>query len=194
MSIRFSLCLSISYLFLVPIIRGVSNLDAVHSAECLEQSVALIGIFLLVPLAGPEQNAEIQEIVFSKKKSYVSILLLRLCMAICCLLVLISLFSAVMIMCGCSFPFAKYIFGTLTSSLALGGVGFLAAVCTNNVIAGYFVSAGYFTLNILGGISENSHLSLFSMGNGIIDTKYWLLAISVLCFLTGVIYQRVYRR
>lgn len=186
--------MSISYLFLVPAIRGISNLDAVHSAECLEQSAALIGIFLLVPLVGPEQNTKIQEIIFSKKKSYVSVLLLRLCMACCCLLMLISLFSAVMIMRGCSFPFVKYVFGTLASAFALGGVGFLAAVCTNNVIAGYFVSAGYFTLNILGGISKNSRLSLFSMSNGIFTAKYYLLAISVLCCFVGVIYQRVYKR
>lgn len=194
LAVRLNLYLSIIYLCFVPIIRGISNLDAVHSAECLEQSVALIGIFLFVPLSRPEQNKDIQEIVFSKKKSYISILLLRFCMSFFCLLVLVSLFSAVMVVCGCSFPFAKYVFGTLISSLTLGGCGFLIATCTNNIIAGYFLSVGYFTLNLLGEINGNSRLSLFSMSNGIFDTKYWLLAMSALCFLLVAIYERANKR
>ena len=174
MAVRLNLCLSIFYLCFVPVIRGISNLDEVHSAECLEQSVALIGIFLFIPLSRPEQNKDIQEIVFSKKKSYVSILLLRFCMSFFCLLVLVSLFSAVMVV--------------------YGSFGFLIAACTNNIIAGYFLSVGYFTLNLLGEINGNSRLSLFSMSNGIFDTKYWLLAMSVLCFLLVAIYERANKR
>ncbi len=194
LSIRLNLCLSILYLCFIPMIRGISDLDAVHSAECLEQSVALIGIFLFVPLSRPEQNKGIQEIVFSKKKSYLSILLLRFCMSFFCLVALVSLFSAVMAARGCAFPFTEYVLGTLISSLTLGGLGLLAAVCTNNVIAGYFLSVGYFTLNFPGVINGNSRLSLFSMSNGIFGTKYWLLAISGLCFLLTAIYQMIHKR
>lgn len=40
-----SLLLAVAYIFLIPVIRGISNLDNIHSADVFGQSLALIGIF-----------------------------------------------------------------------------------------------------------------------------------------------------
>ena len=63
LSLRNNLLLTICYLLLIPIIRGTANLDAVRSAECLEQSVTLV----IVPLNAPEQSKAIQEIIGTKE-------------------------------------------------------------------------------------------------------------------------------
>ena len=194
LSIRLNLLLAIAYLLFVPIIRGIANLDAVHSAECLEQAVAFIGVFLFVPLTGPEQSKDVQEVVFSKKKSYVTVLLMRLVIAICSLIVLILIFASAMTLLSCSFPFYKYVFGTLASALVLGSCGFLTAALSNSMIAGYLTSAGYFMLNMLGGIETSSKLSLFSMSDGIFDVKYWLTAIGCLCILLVMLYEKLHKR
>ncbi len=191
---KINLILAVGYLFLIPVIRGISNLDEVHTAECLEQAVAFIGIFLLVPIVKPEQSNEIQEVVFSKKIFYSKILALRLTISFVVLLFLAIGFSWIMLVLNCKFPFWTYVVGTFISALALGSFGFFVSSLCNNVIAGYFTSAGYFILNLLGSITSTSKLSLFSMSNGIFDTKYWLLAISVL-FIAGVfLYERINRR
>lgn len=61
LSLKNNLFLAICYLSIIPIMRGIANLNAARSAECLEQSVILIGIFLIVPLNAPEQPKAVQE-------------------------------------------------------------------------------------------------------------------------------------
>ena len=48
--IKDNLFIAVVYLLLVPLLRGIENLDAVRSAECLEQTVIIIGIILIANL------------------------------------------------------------------------------------------------------------------------------------------------
>ena len=111
--IRSEIIISLLYLLFVPVIRGIANLDAFHTAECLEQSISLVGIFLLVPLTAPEQSKETQEVIFSKPKSYQGILFVRLVMASLLLLLLVGGFALVMLALQCTFPFVPYIGGLI---------------------------------------------------------------------------------
>ena len=43
-----SLLLAAVYTFIIPVIRGISNLDNIHSADVFGQSLALIGVFLFI--------------------------------------------------------------------------------------------------------------------------------------------------
>ena len=45
-----SLLLAAVYTFIIPVIRGISNLDNIHSADVFGQSLALIGVFLFIPI------------------------------------------------------------------------------------------------------------------------------------------------
>lgn len=190
LSLRNNLLLAICYLLLIPIIRGTANLDAVRSAECLEQSVTLIGIFLIVPLNAPEQSKAIQEIIGTKKLPQWLILFVRLIMALVTLIILTSIFAGIMKGNNCTFPVIPYVTGTIISELALGSVGFFISVLSNSVIAGYLTAMGYFLFNFLGDISSKSIFYLFSMGTGNYIVKLWLTLFSVLLIVISLIYEK----
>lgn len=190
LAIRNNLIFAAAYLWAVPLLRGIANLDAVRSAECLEQSVILIGIFLIVPLNAPEQPKEIQEVVRTGKIPHWVILLLRLVMAMTAVLVMTAVFCGIMMWKKCTFPFMPYMAGTMISGMALGSIGFLTAVWGNSAVAGYLTAAGYYVLNLLGCISDKSPLYLFSMGLGSYAAKRWLFAASMSAVVIALLYVK----
>lgn len=165
-------------------------MDMVHSAECLEQSVILIGIFLIVPLNVPEQSKAIQEVVYTRKISHRKILLLRLAMSTLVLIMMVCMFSGIMVWKNCTFPFVAYAAGTVVSAMALGSLGFTVSILSNSTIAGYLTSTGYFLLNFLGNVSDKSIFYLLSMGKGNYVTKIYLLGWSLLMIAVALTYAR----
>ena len=188
LAIGSNLCLAAVYLSIIPLLRGIENLDMVHAAECLEESVILLGIFLLVPLNLPEEEKAIQEVVYIRKIAHWKILLLRLTMSMLLLGVMICLFSGIMLWKKCSFPFIAYVSGTLISAMALGVWGLSVSIWSNSTIVGYLASVGYYILNILGNISEKSLFYLFSMGKGNYMTKTYLFEWSILLIAVSLFY------
>lgn len=174
LAIRNNVFIATAYLLIIPLIRGIANLDAVHAAECLEQSVILIGIILIVPLAAAEQSKSIQEILYTKKMLQWIILLIRLILAFIMLIIMIGVFAEIMVLNHCTFPYGPYVIGTMISAIALGSVGFLISVFTNSVVIGYLVSIGYYMFNFLGYISNESVFCLFAMETGANITKILL--------------------
>ena len=174
LSIRNNLSLAILYLLIIPVLRSIENLNEIYSAECLEQSVILIGILLIVPLHAAEQEAVIWDVVFTRKIPQWMVLLIRMITAIVMLVFLTGIFAEIMIVKNCTFPYMSYVVGTVISELALGSVGFFAAVLSNSVIVGYLASIGYFLFNYLGNISDTNIFCLFSMRTGDFITKVWL--------------------
>lgn len=179
LAIQHNLLLAIVFLMILPFIRGTENLDAIRSAECLEQFASLIGIFLLVPLAVPEQSKSIWEVTAVRKISTWSILLVRILVAILILIILTSVFAGSMLLKQCTFPYLCYVAGTVATELALGSIGLLAAVLCRSVVAGYFVSMGYFLIHYMGNVSSENIFYLFSMGTENYRTKIWLLGFSI---------------
>lgn len=190
LAIQNNLLLAITYLLLIPVFRGIANLNSIYSAECLEQSVTLIGILLIVPLLAPEQNAAIREVLFTKPMSQWKILFTRVILSLITLIILTCTFAGIMIWNGCTFPYWNYVAGTIISELALGNIGFFTAVITHSTVTGYFISIGYFLLNFLGNISSQSIFYLFSMGAENYITKLWLTGISILFLSATFIYGR----
>ena len=193
LSIRNNLSLAILYLLIIPVLRSIENLNEIYSAECLEQSVILFGILLIVPLHAAEHDAAIRDVVFTRKIPQWMVLLIRMITAIVMLVFLTGIFAEIMIVKNCTFPYMSYVVGTVISELALGSVGFFAAVLSNSVIAGYLVSIGYFLFNYLGNISDTNIFCLFclfSMRTGDFITKVWLFGISVLMITNTLIYVK----
>ena len=190
LSIRNNLSLAILYLLIVPVLRSIENLNEIYSAECLEQSVILIGILLIVPLHAAEQESAVRDVVFTRKIPQWMILLIRMITAIVMLVFLTGIFAEIMIVKNCTFPYMSYVVGTVISELALGSAGFFAAVLSDSVIAGYLVSIGYFLSSYLGNRSDTSVFCLFSMRTGDFITKVWLFGISVLLITITLIYVK----
>ncbi len=190
LAIRNNLFLAVVYLLIIPLLRGIANLDTVRSAECLEQSVILIGMFLIIPLNAPEQSRTIQEVVCTKKIPHWIILFLRLVMSMLLLIIMIGIFSGIMLRKNCTFPFILYVTGTVISAMALGSIGFLVSELSNSVVTGYLVSVGYFLLNFLDSVSNDSPFYLFSMGIGEFTAKLWLILLSILFMAISLIYEK----
>ena len=190
LSIRNNLLLAILYLLIIPVLQSIENLNEIYSAECLEQSVMLIGILLIVPLHAAEHEAAIRDVVFTRKIPQWMVLLIRMITAIVMLVFLTGIFAEIMIVKNCTFPYMSYVVGTVISEMALGSVGFFAAVLSNSVIVGYLVSIGYFLFNYLGNISDTNIFCLFSMRTGDFITKVWLFGISVLLITITLIYVK----
>ena len=165
-------------------------MNEIYSAECLEQSVILIGILLIVPLHAAEQESAVRDVVFTRKIPQWMILLIRMITAIVMLVFLTGIFAEIMIVKNCTFPYMSYVVGTVISELALGSAGFFAAVLSDSVIAGYLVSIGYFLSSYLGNRSDTSVFCLFSMRTGDFITKVWLFGISVLLITITLIYVK----
>lgn len=153
---------AVGYLCLIPVFRGVANLDSTHAAACLVENVALTGVFLLPPILRPEQAGE-RELLLARPLGPIIYLAVRLTIALILLTVLIGIFAGVMLVLGCSFPLVPYVGGTLTAALALGGVGLGIAALTDSTIVGYLVSIGYFLLPILGIVDRENRLSPLSV-------------------------------
>lgn len=190
LSIQNNLLLATLYLLIVPVLRGIENLNEIHSAECLEQSVILIGILIIVPLYAAEQKAAIREVVFTRKIPQWIIIFMRIIMAVILLVFLTGVFAGIMMMKNCTFPYMSYVLGTVASEIALGSIGFFTAVLSNSIIAGYLVSIGYFLFNYLGNIAGTNVFCLFSMGTGDFITKVWLFGISILLITITLIYVK----
>lgn len=190
LSIQNNLLLATLYLLIVPVLRGIENLNEIYSAECLEQSVILIGILIIVPLYAAEQKAAIREVVFTRKIPQWIILFMRIIMAVILLVFLTGVFAGIMMMKNCTFPYMSYVLGTVASEIALGSIGFFTAVLSNSIIAGYLVSIGYFLFNYLGNIAGTNVFGLFSMGTGDFITKVWLFGISILLITITLIYVK----
>ena len=184
LAIQNNMFLAIVFLTAIPFVRGTENLDAVRSAECLEQFAALIGIFLIVPLAVPEQSKRIWELVAARRISTWSILFVRILMAIFILIILTGLFAGSMILKRCTFPYIRYVAGTVATEMMLGSIGLLAAVLCNSVVTGYLVSMGYFLFHFLGNVSSESIFYLFSMERENYATKIWLWGFHI--FITAI--------
>lgn len=171
--------LAAAYLLFLPLLRGTENLNAARSAQCLEESVIVLGIFLMAGLNGPEQSKPVREAAGSRKIPYWKILLLRLIMAAVLLAVMVSVFCAVMTGRNCTFPFISYAAGTFISAMTLGCLGFLASVISDSVIIGYLASTAYFLLNLLGSLSNENIFCLFFIETGDFITKIWFLGWSI---------------
>ena len=104
-----SLLLGIVYLFLIPVIRGTSNLDAIHSADVFGQSLVLTGAILLIPITKWELETSVKEIVCTKAWSYIKSVSIRLICGFLLITVMIVTFAFIMQFKNCVFPFWEYV-------------------------------------------------------------------------------------
>lgn len=185
-SIRKGIIPGVLFLCFIPLFRGIANLDPIHTAQCLEESVSLLGCFLFTGLASAEEDTRILEAVCSKSVSYSRIMAVRIMMAFGALTAGIFLFSGIMAALGSRFPWLLYSAGTLVSSLLLGGTGLLAAAVADSAALGYFAAAGLWLFNMLKIAGENSPFFLFSLSDGNPIQK-WLAAVLAMIEIAAVL-------
>ena len=180
---RNSLLLTAIYFLIIPIIRGISNLNHIQSAQCFSQSVALIGIIILVPITQYELDMSIKEIVCTKTWSYLKSVIIRLCGGFVIISVAIIGFAMIMQSRNCLFPFWTYVISTILYAGFMGTAGILFSQIGSNIVAGYLTALGYWSLCQLQIISENNVFSLFPIVSGNFEMQKLIILIVVLVIL-----------
>lgn len=165
LTFRFSMILALGYLCAIPLIRGITNLNLIQSARCLEESVSLTGIILIVPLSRWEQGAGIREVVFSKSWTYLRTVSLRLMEAFLFSAMLAGGFAAIMRRQNCTFPYWSYLWKCELAVLLLGLMGLSVSMFTENFVAGYLFAFGYYALCKLEILKTGDVLYLFPLSS-----------------------------
>jgi hypothetical protein len=170
-----NLLTSIALLCALPLVQGVSSLDKIAAAICLENFVVIIGIVLLVPIFSLEEAKEIDEIISSKPMSKFKPYLMRTVLAVVSALVLITAFCIMLRYNLCTFDILPYILGTFASALFLGSIGMTASSLSGSTIIGYMMSIGYLIINLMTANKYVGKFYIMSMRNNSFDEKYYLL-------------------
>lgn len=178
------LLLAVGYTFLIPVIRGISNLDNIHSADVFGQSLALIGIFLLIPITKQELEVAVKEIVYTKAWSYRKSVCIRLICGFLLIVIMVTVFAGIMQLQNCDFPFLEYVSVTILYAVFLGLLGLLLSQLGSNVIIGYLASLGYWSFCQFEILTEENVSFLFPIINGEIDTERLLILVIInICLL-----------
>lgn len=172
-------------MLLIPVIRGISNLDNIHSAGVLGQSVALIGAIILVPVTKPELETSVKEIIYTKAWSYMKSISIRLICGFLMIAVLVTAFAFVMQSNNCIFPFGEYVFATILYAVFLGLLGLALSRAGNNVIIGYLTALGYWSFCQLQIINEGSVAYMFPIINGTVETQKLIALLGIVMVLLG---------
>lgn len=176
--------LAAAYIFLIPVIRGISNLDNIHSADVFGQSLALIGIFVLIPITKQELEVAVKEIVYTKAWSYRKSVSIRLICGFLLIEIMVVVFASIMRLQNCDFPFLEYVSITILYAVFLGLLGLLFSQVGSNVITGYLASLGYWSFCQFKILSEENISYLFPIINGEIDMEKLLILVIVnICLL-----------
>lgn len=178
-----SLLLTVFYIFTIPVIRGISNLNNIQSAQCFSQSVALTGVLLLVPVTQHELDMSIKEIIGTKTWPYLKTIFIRLCSGCIILSGIIIGFALIMKNSNCLFPFWTYVFSTILYAVFMGTMGIIFSQIGNNVIAGYLTALGYWSFCQLQIISENNIFFFFPVVSGDLEMQKLIILILVVVIL-----------
>lgn len=162
------------WLLLIPVLRGISNLDGIQSAQCLAQSVSPVGIVIMAPVAGRELYPGIRELLGSKPWPCLKTLTIRLICSIALTSLLILTFAFIMKSQNCRFPYPGFTAAAILYAGFLGLLG-MAGAQIGGSAAGYLAAAGYWSLCQLQIIREGDGLYLFPVINGEIQTGRLLL-------------------
>ena len=168
---------------MIPVIRGISNLNDIQSAQCFSQSVALTGVILLVPIVQYELDMSIREIICTKTWSYLKTVSIRLASGVIILSGGITGFAWVMKHNNCIFPFGIFVFSTILYAVFLGILGIIFSQIGRNVIVGYLAAFGYWSLCQLQILSENNVLFLFPVVSGKFEIQKMIILIVVIVIL-----------
>ena len=176
---------------LAPFIMGVKNLDDTLTAKVLELYISLFGIILLTPLFIPDQDRSIRELLESKRVSMVVHHCVRLLAAFGVLIIAITSFLVFLKSQGCRFPFSDYLYGTIATSIFLGGMGVLVYSISDNLPVSYMIPIIYY-ISCYGGRGRFlGKFYLFTMGYSDISIKNYIMIAGMLMIAIGVVFRNI---
>lgn len=187
-----SIAVSVVFILLIPLITGTANLDMNECAVPLEMFASLIGVLMLTPVFGPEQNTDIDDLVSSKYVGTGRIYLIRTIYAIVILALLIGLFTVYLGIQNCAVTMELFI-GTLSDAVFLGALGMMTSALCNNTVIAYMIPTVFYALNYgMGGKLGNYYL--FSMAVGKFEPKIWMLVTGILLVTASILSKEIQKK
>ncbi|MDO5519796.1 MAG: hypothetical protein Q4G58_04815 [bacterium] len=175
--------------FISPLFMGVRNLDALNTAKILDVYISLLGIIVLVPIFIPEQDKDINDLIKSKKETIAVNYLIRIVEAVMFLMIIVGGYLLYLKSGMCIFDFGQYFYGTISTCIFLGGLGILVYSIVDNVSVGYMLPILYYILCYGAGKKYLGKFYLFSMLQGNVSDKKYLLIVGILMIAAGVFYR-----
>lgn len=187
-----SIAVSVVLLLLIPLLTGTANLDRNESAVPLEMFASLIGIIMLTPVFGPEQNPEINDLVSAKYVSTEKIYLVRTVYSILILTLLTGLFILYLGVRDCDVTAGLFL-GTLSDAVFLGALGMITSALCNNTVIAYMIPMFFYALNYGMG-NRLGNYYLFSMAAGDFGPKPWMFATGIALMAASVLYKGIQKK
>jgi hypothetical protein len=192
LNLKNSTLIAVAFIAASFIFSDIRFLDEQSSAIVLERFVSLIGIIVITSVFQPEEDPGIAEIMNAKRLPQHRILVVRLILAVTDCFILIGASMLIMRMNGCVFPFGEYLIGVFATSYFIGAVGFIVAGVTRKTVVGYFVAVLYFFINMMT-LPTSSNASLFSLTDGLLTPKLYLLISGTVLFVVTIIIRVSHR-
>lgn len=170
-----------------PLLMGLKNLEATQVAKVLETYISMLGIILLIPVVTVEDNKYLRELVLSKRQSMVGIYIIRVFQSVIFLGLIISIFLLYMKMNNCIFDFGQYLYISTATCIFLGGLGILSYALFQNIVVAYIIPCLYYIICFMGIKKYLGRFYLFSMMNGSIVEKHYIILFGVTMMVAGII-------
>lgn len=138
-----------AYILITPAVLSYRYLNFYDMAKIGENYCALVGIILFVYLGNFEDANDLNGITYTRSTKHINIFLLRLIMMTTLTVLLIGLPILFARLHGGNFDSTRILFGVLISALFLGMLGLTVSNITNNMVAGYMVSFGYYIFEFI---------------------------------------------
>ena len=175
---------------LTPAAFSISALDVRASAQPLEMLLSLTGAVLLTPVFLPEQNADIQDVIRSKRVDYLSVCAVRAVYSAAFLAAIVGIFTLVMKLCESSVSVYHFSAG-YASALFLGAVGFAVSGISGSITAGYMSAMIYYIANF--GLKDKLGIFfLFGMYfDGREEVRWELLLMSIAIIIMTFVFMKI---
>lgn len=178
--------ISVLLLLCSPLILGLGNLNRFETAKVLEMYVVLVGIIMITPIFLPEQNKDIRDLLSTKALNMAVVYGIRVLQAVVLVMIMVSIFVAVLKMGNCDFPTIPYFFGTMAGILAIGGTGMVFYALADQVVVGYMIPLLYYLISYGTKDKYLGKLYLFSMSDGRVSEKLYLAIVGILFIGLGI--------
>ena len=164
-----------AYGLVVPFIFNLSNSLAIS-----EVYLSPLGIILLTQLPEVDREDGIQELVAVRKKGSYYNFLSRFLLGLILTITMLTWFMGYLTVKGIGYNPVEMFFGTMITALFLGTIGITVSNILKNYVAGYIVSFTYYLFEMMTAGKYTGEFYLFSLTQGKLTPKYYLLGISIL--------------
>lgn len=179
--------IAVAFLVIITLMVNMKFLTYKEAAVIGETYVSIIGIILFPYLCTIEYSNNIKETIFTKKTSFMNIVLLRIIIMIFLTILCISTVTAIEIYSESSFNAVEIIFGTFITTFFLGMIGITVSNIFENDILGYMVAFMYYFFELFDGGKHTKDFYLFSLTRGSFSYgKYYILLISIILLILNL--------